>query len=120
MFETPFCKIEYLPDLNAVLCSWKAYCEGDDYRAPLVYGLQLIHEKSAATWITDTSKGFQSRDEDNVWLATEFTPQAIESSCQNIVFIISDDSPLQDEIALHSQILEHAFNVRSVTCLQEI
>jgi len=114
MFETQFCKIEYLQDMNAVLCSWKKYCSLDNYREPLKYGLKLINENNATTWITDTTNGFESTEEDNQWLATEFSPQAINSTCKNIIFIIKNDSPLKSEIELHSQLLKQFFEVKLV------
>ena len=120
MFETQFCKIEYLKDINAVLCRWKQYCDFDTYREPLKYGLELIHENNATTWITDTTNGFTSTPEDNQWLATEFSPQAIKSTCKKVVFIIKNDSPLKDEIELHSQLLKQFFEVELVEKFTDI
>ena len=120
MFETEFCKIEYLQNMDAVLCSWKKYCSSDDYREPLKYGLKLIHENNATAWITDTTNGFESMEKDNQWLATEFSPQAINSTCKTIAFIIKENSPLRNEIELHSQILKQFFEVRLVERLEDI
>ena len=118
--ETEFCKIEYIEDLDAVLCSWKKYCSNDDYRNPLKYGLELINQKNATTWITDTTNGFEGTQEDSQWLATEFSPQAINSTCKTIVFIIKEDSPLRNKIELHSQILKQFFEVKLVDRLEDI
>jgi len=118
--ETEFCKIEYIKDLDAVLCSWKKYCSNDDYRNPLKYGLKLIIETNATTWITDTTNGFESTHEDSKWLATEFSPQAINSTCKTIIFIIQENSPLKNEIELHSQILKQFFEVKLVDSLENI
>ena len=120
MYESKFCKVEYLQDIDAVLCSWKEYCEFNDYREPLQYGLKLINENNATTWITDTTNGFQSTPEDNQWLATEFSPQAINNTCKKVVFIIKDDSPLKEEIELHSQLLKQFFEVELVEALLDI
>jgi len=120
MYESKFCKVEYLQDINAVLCSWKEYCEFDNYREPLRYGLKLINENNATTWITDTTNGFQSTLEDNQWLATEFSPQAINSTCKKVVFIIKDNSPLKEEIELHSQLLKQFFEVELVEILADV
>lgn len=119
MFETQFCSVKYLKEIDAVLCSWKKYCSHDDYREPLKYGLKLMNENSATTWITDTTNGFESTQEDNQWLATEFTPQAINSSCKTIVFIIKNNSPFKDEIELHSQILRQFFEVKQAEQLED-
>ena len=96
MYESKFCKVAYLQDINAVLCSWKEYCEFNDYREPLQYGLKFINENNATTWITDTTNGFQSTSEDNQWLATEFSPQAINSTCKKVVFIIKKYTPVSE------------------------
>ena len=119
MFETKFCRIEYLKDVNAVLCSWKEYCDFEDYREPLKQGLKLINDNKATTWITDTTNGFESTQEDNQWLATEFSPQAINSSCKKIIFIIKKNSPLRGEIELHSQLLKQFFEVKLVERLAD-
>ncbi len=52
MFENNFCKISYLSDKKAILCEWKKFCKDTDYREPLEYGLQLLNQHKAKTWIT--------------------------------------------------------------------
>ena len=49
MFESEFCKVEYLQNINALLCTWKKYCEFKDYREPLQYSLELINQNSVTT-----------------------------------------------------------------------
>jgi len=120
MFESEFCKVEYLQNINAVLCTWKKYCEFNDYREPLQNGLKLINKHSATTWITDTSNGFESTSEDNQWLATEFSPQAINSTCKKVVFIIKSDSPLKNEIESQSQLLKQFFEIELVEKLANL
>jgi len=120
MFDSQYCKIDYLQDKNAVLCCWKKYCTQDYYRDPLKYALDLVNKKNATTWITDTTNGFESHEEDVQWLTAEFSPKAINSSCKNIIFIIKDSSPLKNEIQMHSQLLKPFFNVKSVEQLEEI
>ena len=120
MFESQFCKIDYIADKNAVLCHWKKYCTHNDYRTPLQHGLVLVNKNNAITWITDTTNGFESHEEDMQWLAAEFSPKAINSTCENIIFIIKDNSPLKDEIAIQSQLLEQFFNVKSVENFEDI
>jgi len=120
MFETKFCKIDYIENINAILCSWKEFCSLNEYREPLNYGLKLINEKNATIWITDTTNGFQSIQEDNLWLATEFSPQALNSTCKKIIFIIKDDSPIKAEIEIHSQLLKQFFEVELVKRLEDI
>ena len=98
MYNTPYCKVEYQKEKNAIFCEWKAFCKGDDYRNPLKYGAELIEKFKPKTWITDTSNGFESEEADTKWLIEEFMPKMIDSSIEKIIFIIEHDSPLMEEI----------------------
>lgn len=120
MYNSEFCKVSYLDQHNAVLCEWKQACSYEAYRKPLLYGLSLLNEYKATTWITDTRHGFDNIDEDTDWLLSEFTPQAIKSSCENIYFIISENSPLKDEIDLQTAALSLHFNVTQIPSLDHI
>ena len=106
MYNSKYCKLSYLENENAILCKWKSYCNGKDYQEPLEYGLELINKNKASIWITDATNGFRSEIEDNVWLANEFSPRAINSTVKTIMFVIDKNSELYDEILLHSNILK--------------
>ncbi|UFH58270.1 hypothetical protein [Sulfurovum mangrovi] len=120
MFETEFCKIEYLENHNAVFCQWKKFCSFENYRLPLESGLELINEKEATLWITDTTNGFESVPEDTQWLIETFMPKVIGSSCKTITFIIKEDSPLKEEIEQQEKALSKFFNVQKVDRLNGI
>jgi hypothetical protein len=120
MFETEFCKIAYLEDHNAVLCRWKKFCSFENYRTPLEYGLQLINEKEASMWITDTTNGFESVPEDTQWLIEAFMPKVIGSACRTITFIIQEESPLKEEIEQQEKALSRYFKVQKAEYLEEI
>ncbi len=114
MYNTKFCKITHLQQYNAILCEWKQFCKGDDYRNPIRYGAELINKHNVTTWITDTTNGFESAEVDTKWLLEEFMPQMIESSVKKITFIIKNDSPLMDEIAGLVRPLSKYFEVELV------
>jgi len=120
MYETEFCKVEYLGARNAVLCRWKKRCSAEDYRSPLEFGLNLIREHQASLWITDTTHGFESAAEDTQWLLETFIPDAVGTSCDAVAFIIAEGSPLQEEIAQQSAALSHHFRVQTVRRLDEV
>lgn len=120
VFETQFCKIEYLENYNAVFCQWKKFCKSDDYRKPFEFGLKLINEKAATTWITDTTNGFENESEDTQWLLENFIPKTIDSSCDTIVFIIQKDSPLKHEIDEQTKALSKYFNVKQIEKLEDL
>jgi len=114
MFESEFCKIEYLEKYNAVFCQWKKFCKADDYRNPFEFGLNLIKDKNATVWITDTTNGFVNEPEDTKWLLKNFIPKAIKSSCDTIIFVIQNNSPLKNEIDEQTKELSQFFNVKQV------
>jgi len=119
MYNSSFCKVEYLEEKNAIFCEWKQFCKGDEYRNPLRYGAGLIEEHKPSTWITDTTNGFESEDADTKWLLNEFIPKMIESSIEKVIFIIKNDSPLMDEILGQQKPLGEFFEVELVEGLDE-
>jgi len=118
MYNTSYCKIQHLRAQNAILCKWKQFCKGDDYRDPLRYALEEIDKHRITTWITDTTHGFEGEEADTKWLLEEFVPKAIESSIEKIVFIIANDSPLHDEIEGQTVTLREYFEVELVEDLK--
>ena len=93
MFTSPYCHVEFHKELDAVLCTWRAFCQSDDYRDPLHHGLKLLKETGCKNWITDTTNGFESTPEDTQWLLETFIPETLSTHCKNLFFIIAPDSP---------------------------
>jgi len=119
MYNSLYCRVEYLEEKNAIFCQWKQFCKGDDYRNPLRYGAELIVKYKPSTWITDTTNGFESDKADTKWLLNEFMPKMIESSIKKVIFIIKNDSPLMDEILGQKEPLGEFFEVLLVEGLDE-
>jgi hypothetical protein len=119
MFDTKYCKITHLQENATILCEWKQFCRGDDYRNPLIYANGLINKYDLTTWITDTTNGFESDDADTKWLIEEFMPMMIGSSIKKIIFIIQKDSLLMDEIMGQVEPLSEFFEVKLVESLQD-
>ena len=118
MYETPYCQLQRLKEQNAILCKWKQFCKGDDYRDPLKFAAQEIKKYQISTWITDTTHGFENNEADTKWLLEEFVPSMINSSIKKVVFIITQDSPLIDEIKKQEVALSQFFEVILVEDLE--
>ena len=114
LYNTPYCQLQHLKDQNAILCQWKQFCKGDDYRNTFRYAMQEIEKHNITTWITDTTNGFESEEADTKWLLEEFVPSMINSSIEKLIFIIADDSPLMDEIKGQKVALNEFFKVELV------
>ena len=111
MYTSEFCDVGYCKELDAVLCTWKQFCRGDDYRDPLRHGLELLQNTDCKNWITDTENGFESTPEDTQWLLECFIPETLSTNCKNLFFLIAPDSPLRGEIRAQAEALKELFNV---------
>ncbi len=114
IYNTSFCQLKYLKEKNAILCEWKQFCKGDDYRDPLKFATQVINKYQISTWITDTTNGFESEEADTKWLLEEFIPSMVESSIEKVIFVIANDSPLMEEIKGQKVALSTFFEVELV------
>jgi len=114
MYDTPYCQLQHLKEKNTILCKWKQFCKGDDYRDPLKFATQEIKKYQISTWITDTTHGFESDEADTKWLLEEFVPSMINSSIKKVIFIIAEDSPLMKEIKEQEAALSRFFEVKLV------
>ena len=120
IYNSPYCQLQHLKEKNAILCTWKQFCKGDDYRDPLKYAVEAIEKHQINTWITDTTHGFESTEADTKWLLEEFVPSMINSSIEKVVFIIADDSPLMGEIKGQEVALKEFFEVDLMENLDKI
>jgi len=116
-YRSSYCEVGLLKESHAILCKWKRFCKGDDYRDPFRYGAELIKKYQPKIWITDTTNGFENEEADTQWLLEEFMPEMIESSVEKIIFIIENDSLLMDEIEGQVKFLEEFFEVELVEYL---
>ncbi len=111
IYNTQYCQLQHLKAQNAILCQWKQFCKGNDYRNPLIFATQEIEKHQITTWITDTTNGFESEEADTKWLLEEFVPSMINSSIKKVMFLIANDSPLMDEIKEQKIALSKFFEV---------
>ena len=117
IYNSPYCQLQHLKEQNTILCRWKQFCQGDDYRNPLKHASKEIEKHQISTWITDTTNGFESTKANTKWLLEEFIPIMIDSSIKKVVFIITDDSPLLDEIEGQAVALREFFEVEFLDTL---
>ena len=97
MYLSEYCDVNYDENYNVVFVKWKKFCCKDDYRKPLEYALQVIHEHKC-NYVADTRTGFENISEDTKWVADYFMPKAVEYGCQCIYFIIDENNSLKEEL----------------------
>ena len=97
MYKSEFCDVRYLPEKNVVLVTWKKFCCGEDYRAPLMYALNIIREYRCS-YAADTRSGFENNPEDTQWVEDFFMPEAVKRGCDRICFIVDESNSLKREL----------------------
>lgn len=120
MYETEFCNVNYLHDINVVLVTWKKFCSGEDYRKPLLYAIDLMNEHPGCSFAADTTDGFEDAPEDAQWLLDTFIPLTKKTDCKRIFFIIDRDNSLKDELEAQTTELRHHFEVTLCFDLEEV
>ncbi len=119
MYKSEYCEVEYKPEYNVVLVTWRKFCSYDDYRKPLEYALEIIR-KYKCDYAADTRNGFENVDDDTKWVAEYFMPKAAEYGCGCIYFIIDADNSLRDELEGHKSNSEDIIRFKYIYNLNEI
>jgi hypothetical protein len=120
VFESEFCEVRYLDDMNVVLVTWKKFCSGDDYRKPLLFALKTMGEHTGCDFVADTRDGFEDDPADLQWIFDEFIPLARTTTCQHIFFIIDRDNSLKKELEAQTGELKNYFTVKACFDLDEV
>ncbi len=119
-YNSDFCSVNYLPDLNAAFVTWKQFCYDDDYRNPLRYAIKIMKTHDNCSYIADTRTGFKNRLEDTTWIFNTFIPEAKAAGCKHIFFIINPDNSLKEELEGQSEELRKSFKVHACFDLDEV
>ena len=119
-FESEFCEVTYLEDLNIVFVKWKKFCRQDDYRKPLLAALDIMRKYPGCHYAADTREGFENEQADTQWLFETFLPQASLTSCKIIFFIIDKDDRLKEELEGQANELQKFFDVYYCFGLDEV
>lgn len=100
MLESPFCKVEFCEEEQAVRIAWKQFCCGEDYREPVRYALRLLREHPGAPLLIDARNGFEDEKADLEWGFTEFLPKLPEAGCRRVVFLMNEVNDIEEEMDL--------------------
>ena len=120
MYRSEFCDVDYLADINVVFVKWKKFCQGKDYREPLLHAIDIIKTHENCHYVADTRDGFENEDADTLWVFNEFTPLAASAGCKFIFFIIDHDNNLKEELEGQSVELKKFFQVVACFSIDEV
>jgi hypothetical protein len=120
MYESEFCDVRYLDDLNVVLVTWKKFCSGEEYRKPLIFAINKMNEHPCCNFVADTRDGFEDDPADLQWIFDTFIPLAYRTGCEHIFFIIDRDNSLKHELEAQTGELKNYFAVHPCFDLDEV
>jgi len=120
IYKSEFCDVNYNEELNVVFVKWKKFCRHEDYRKPLLFALDVMKKYDGCHYAADTRDGFENDNADTQWLFEVFLPQAAETTCKFIFFIINRDNRLKEELEGQSAELGKLFDVRYCFGIDEI
>ena len=120
MYQSEFCDVTYLENLNVVFVKWKKFCRQDDYRKPLLYALDIMKSRPDCNYVADTRDGFENEAADTQWLFDIFFPQTAQTTCKAFFFIIDSDNNLKQELERQSAQLKKKFDIHYCFGLDEV
>ena len=120
MYLSEFSDVRYNADLNIVFVKWKKFCRGDNYRAPLLCALDIMRAHEGCQYVADTKDGFENDPADTKWLFDVFLPEAAQTTCKMIFFIIDAGNALKEELEGQSAELGKMFAVHYCFSLDEV
>lgn len=83
-----FLSIDWDPNTQAVIMKWKSFAHGDDFRAGLNAGLDLIKEKKSHKWLADLRDLGTVPTKDQEWSNNDWYPRAIAGGIRKMAIIM--------------------------------
>ena len=120
MYQSEYCDVSYIKDINVVYVEWKKFCCGKDYREPLLHAIEIMSANENCHYVADTRNGFENEEEDTLWVFNEFIPRAVSTGCKYIFFIIHPDNNLKEELEGQSVELKKFFQVIACFNIEEV
>jgi hypothetical protein len=120
MYQSEFCNVSHIQDMNVVYVEWKKFCRDKDYREPLLHAINIMEANANCHYVADTRNGFENEEADTQWVFNEFIPLAASAGCNYIFFIINPDNNLKEELEGQSVELKKFFQVVACYSLDEV
>lgn len=111
VFESEYCRVEYLEKYNIVFLEWKKFCSGKNYREPVMFALNLLRGHKNSNFIFDARNGFEDDKEDVKWGFEFFIPEMAKTDCKRVSFIMNKVSGIEDEMNMWEKEFRKYFEV---------
>ncbi len=86
--EFDFLDIHWCAETQTVVMTWKRFVKGDQFRAGLDEGLNLLSANRSANWLADLRDLGTVTKEDQEWSNVDWYPRAILAGIRNMAIIM--------------------------------
>lgn len=87
-YDIPQVTVSWDEDLKAIISQWKAYSEGEIYRAAMDKGLDLLKQKKCGKVLVDSRLLRVVNQDDQKWTIENWTPRALAAGLRYSAFLI--------------------------------
>ncbi len=118
-YDSEFCNVRYIEKDNVIFLTWKKFARIDDYRKPALFALDLLKKFPKSNFIVDARNGFEDDEEDVKWGFSELLPSMAKTDCKYVIFIMQNQSEIQDEMDMWTIEFGKYFAVAKATSFED-
>lgn len=89
--DEPYLTIRWNTQIQSVVMEWKKFVKGDDFRAGLDKGLELVREKRAKRWLADLRQIGVVAQEDQDWSNQDWFPRAVRAGLTHMAIVYPEN-----------------------------
>lgn len=117
-FDSEFCNVKYVEEVNVVMITWKKFCCYDNYRKPTMFAKEQLKKHQNSNLIIDARNGFEDEKADVEWAFSVLLPAMAGTDCNIVVFIMEEVNKIEAEMDMWSKEFSKYFRVEKVTLYQ--
>jgi len=119
LYDSRFGKVDYIPDDQLILLTWKEKCSYDDYRNTTLAALSGLQNYPYSNLVIDARNGFEDEPEDVEWGFQVLLPAMSRTTCQTVIFIMKQINEIEEEMDMWTQEFRKYFTVLRVDSYQK-
>lgn len=89
-FDSDCASVEYNEEAGVAELTWKNFGKGDNFRIPCLKTLELLKEKKARFWFSNTEKLPTMAPEDAQWFIETMVPAILEAGVKEQALVVPE------------------------------
>lgn len=87
-YESPRMRIRWDEEIEAAIAEGEGYIDGEELRAGMEAGLELLVSKKSSKWIADMRFRRAIPEADALWIAQDWTPRSVEAGLRHAAIVV--------------------------------